>query len=254
MLDKSSPTGPRSTPAWWCATRRCPRSPGRFVYGDTASGRLYSARLRRPRASDDRSLGFALEGVAGIGEDAAGCVYAASLNGGVYRFVENSTAIPCPRPPAFADRVPPRLRVRVPGRQRVRKRRGAIGYARCSETCRVAMSGRLSIGRHSYRLRKTTRRAASRRIRLRVRLTRRGSRALRRALAQAPARVRGPPRPRRVGQPQPAGQAESSRSAPRKARSAGLAVSARARRYAAAASSLRPSRRSRSARAEWKRW
>jgi hypothetical protein len=156
---------------------------GRFVYGDTASGRLYSARLRRPRASDDRSLGFALEGVAGIGEDAAGCVYAASLNGGVYRFVENSTAIPCPRLAAFADRVPPRLRVQVPGRQRVRKRRGAIGYARCSETCRVAMSGRLSIGGRSYRLRKTTRRAAAnRRIRLRVRLTRRASRALRRAL------------------------------------------------------------------------
>jgi Glucose / Sorbosone dehydrogenase len=155
---------------------------GRFLYGDTYGGMLYSARLRRPRAADDRPLGFGLDGVAGIGEDAAGCVYAASLSGGVYRFVENNAAIPCPRP-VSSDRSPPRLRVRVPRRQRVRRRRGVIGYARCSETCRVSMSARVRIGRRSYRLRKVTRRvAANRRLRLRVRLTRRGSRALRRAL------------------------------------------------------------------------
>jgi hypothetical protein len=157
---------------------------GRFVYGDTYGGQLYSAVLRRPRAAGDRALSFQLDGVAGISEDAAGCVYAASIAGGVYRFVENSTAVPCPKPPAGAsDRVPPRLRVRVPKRQRVRKRRGAIGYARCSEACRVAMSGRLRIGRRSYKLRKTSKRAsAHRRIKLRVRLTKRASRALRRAL------------------------------------------------------------------------
>jgi glucose/arabinose dehydrogenase len=156
---------------------------GRFLYADSASGMLYSARLRRPRAAEDRSLGFRLYGVVGIAEDAAGCVYGASLDGGVYRFVENNTVVPCPRPPPGADRVPPRLRVRVPRRQRVRRRRGAIGYARCSETCRVSMSGALRIGRRSYKLRKTTRRVrAHRRLRLRVRLTRRASRALRRAL------------------------------------------------------------------------
>ena len=157
---------------------------GRFVYGDTYGGQLHSAVLRRPRAGDDRALSFSLDGVAGIGEDAAGCVYAASIAGGVYRFVENSAAVPCPKPPpGGSDRVPPRLRVRVPKRQRVRQRRGAIAYARCSEAGRISMSGRMRIGRRSYKLRKTTKRvAAHRRLKLRVRLTRRASRALRRAL------------------------------------------------------------------------
>jgi hypothetical protein len=158
---------------------------GRLLNGDKTHGHLWSAVLRQPRAVDDRPLPFSLDNVAGFGQDAAGCVYAASLSGGVYRFVENSTAVPCPRPSAvaFSDRVPPRLSVRVPKRQRVRKRHGAIAYARCSEACRVSMSGRLRIGRHSYRLRKTAKRAAAhKRIKLRVRLTRRSSRALRRAL------------------------------------------------------------------------
>jgi len=158
---------------------------GRFVYGDTYGGQLWSALLRRPRAADDRALPFGLPRVAGFGEDAAGCVYAASLDGGVYRFVETSTSVPCPKPPAAAvsDRVPPRLRVRVPRRQRVGRRRGAIAYARCNEACTVSMSGRLRIDKRSYRLRKARRRAAAnRRIRLRARLTRRASRALRRAL------------------------------------------------------------------------
>jgi hypothetical protein len=158
---------------------------GRFVYGDTSGGQLWSAVLRRPRASDDRPLPFSLDGVAGISEDTAGCVYAASLSGGVYRFVENSTAVPCPKPRGglASDRVPPLLKIRVPKRQRVRKRRGTIAYARCSEACTVAMSGRLRIGRRSYKLRKTSKRAAAhKRVKLRLKLSKRASRALRRAL------------------------------------------------------------------------
>jgi hypothetical protein len=157
---------------------------GRFLYGDTYGGQLHSARLRLPRVTDDRRLPFSLPGVAGIGEDTAGCVYAASLSGGVYRFVETSTRVPCPRPAAPPqDRTAPRMRWRIPRRQRVRRRRGVIAYARCNERCTVAMSGRLRIGRRSYRLRKARRSAsADRRIRIRVRLTRRAARALRRAL------------------------------------------------------------------------
>ena len=79
----------------------------------------------------------------------------------------------------------PQLRTRVPRRQRVRRRRGpgVIAYARCNESCTVAMSARVRIGRRSYKLKRITRRARpGRRIKLRVRLTRRSSRALRRAL------------------------------------------------------------------------
>jgi glucose/arabinose dehydrogenase len=153
---------------------------GRYLYGDNVQDALHLATLRFPKAAD-LALGLHVPGLAAISEDAAGCVYASSVSGGqVYRVVESSSAVPCPKP---ADMVPPRLKVRVAKRQRVRKNRGAIGYARCSETCRVSMSGMVKIGRRSYKLRKTTKRAgAHKRIKLRVRLSKRASRAIRRAL------------------------------------------------------------------------
>ena len=105
--------------------------------------------------------------MAGFGEDAAGCVYAASLSGGVHRFVETSTQVPCPAPPVPAPARPgvrrphgARMRWRIPRRQRVRKNRGAIAYARCNERCTVSMSGRLRIGKRSYKLRKARRSVA----------------------------------------------------------------------------------------------
>jgi glucose/arabinose dehydrogenase len=163
-----------------------PSLAGRYVYGDAYLGMLHSADLRRP--SSDRPLGVDVPALSSFGEDTAGCVYAASLNGPVYRLVEESTRVPC-RP---TDRRAPRLRVRVPGRQRMRRQRGAIAFARCDESCTVSMSGRLRTGGRSYRLR-GARRAAARgqRIGLRVRLTRRASRALRRALGDG-RRVRIP--------------------------------------------------------------
>jgi glucose/arabinose dehydrogenase len=76
---------------------------------------------------------------------------------------------------------PPTLRARVKRRQRVLRLRGAVAYARCSETCRVTARSRLRIGRASYRMRPLGRAAQSgHRVRLKVRLTKRGRRALRR--------------------------------------------------------------------------
>jgi glucose/arabinose dehydrogenase len=81
-----------------------------------------------------------------------------------------------------SDSDPPSIRTRVRARQRVLRNRGAIGYARSDEGGTIAMSGRLLIGRRTYRLRRARRAAgAGRRVRLRARLTRRGVRALRRA-------------------------------------------------------------------------
>jgi glucose/arabinose dehydrogenase len=166
-----------SLPSFW----------GRYLYGDNDQPVLHLAALALPRAHDG-STGLRVSLLAGISEDTAGCVYASSLEGPVYRIVENSTAVPCPKPAPGAGRpgagrIPLRISVRVPKRQRVRKLRGAIGYARCSEACTVSMSGRLRIGRRSYKLRKAAKRgAAHRRLKLRVKLTKRASRALRRAL------------------------------------------------------------------------
>ena len=83
--------------------------------------------------------------------------------------------------PQPQDTTPPTLRVRAKRRQRVRRLRGAVAYARCSEPCSVAARGGLRIGRARYRMRPLARAAQARdRVRLKVRLTKRGRRALRR--------------------------------------------------------------------------
>jgi glucose/arabinose dehydrogenase len=157
---------------------------GRLLYGDVSLGEVHSALPRLPKAQDSRHL-LDLPAVTSFGLDAAGCIYATSLDGPLYRLVETSTAVPCPAPPAVRvpDRTPPGLRTRVPRRQRVLRRRGVIAYARSTELGTVALAATLRIGRRSYRLRYTRRRAAPGvRVRLAARLTRRGYRALRRAL------------------------------------------------------------------------
>jgi glucose/arabinose dehydrogenase len=84
-------------------------------------------------------------------------------------------------PPQASDTTSPTLRARVKRRQRIRRLRGAVAYARCSESCRVAARARLRIGRARYRMRPLARAAqVNRRVRLKVRLTKRGRRALRR--------------------------------------------------------------------------
>jgi hypothetical protein len=151
---------------------------GRYVYGDLCNSALRSARLATPRAVDDRPLGVEVHGLTSLGEDAAGCLYATSLLGSVYRLVETSTQVPCP-----SDRRPPRLLVRVPRRQDLRRQGGVIAYARCDERCRVAISAELNAAGRSYALRRALKTAAAgRRVTLRARLTRRPRRALARAL------------------------------------------------------------------------
>ncbi len=73
---------------------------GRLVYGDYFVDRPRSAIVGAAGASDDRDVGpqVVVDGLAGFGEDAAGCIYAASRNGPVYRLVENDTRIPCALP------------------------------------------------------------------------------------------------------------------------------------------------------------
>ena len=78
------------------------------------------------------------------------------------------------------DRRAPVLKVRVPGGQRFLNRRGVLAFARCDEPCALGLSGRVRVGRRSYKLRNTRKAApAGKRIRIRARLTPRGLRTLR---------------------------------------------------------------------------
>ena len=58
---------------------------GRYVYGDFCKGDLYSARLGSRGARGVGPIGVEVEQLSSFGEDAQGRLYAASLNGPVYR-------------------------------------------------------------------------------------------------------------------------------------------------------------------------
>jgi glucose/arabinose dehydrogenase len=86
---------------------------------------------------------------------------------------------------AAVDTVAPRLRTQVKRRQRVLRLRGAVVYARCSESCAVIAGGRLRIAGHEYRLKRHGKiAAANKRTRLKVPLARKGRKRVRRALAR----------------------------------------------------------------------
>jgi hypothetical protein len=60
---------------------------GRYVYGDLCNAALRSVLLRPGRAIGNRAVGPSVQQLVSFGEDAAGHVYAVSLNGPVYRLV-----------------------------------------------------------------------------------------------------------------------------------------------------------------------
>jgi glucose/arabinose dehydrogenase len=65
--------------------RAVPGLRGRYVYGDVCSGRLWSLRAGRDSATDVRREDDELEQLSSFGEDAAGELYAVSLDGRVFR-------------------------------------------------------------------------------------------------------------------------------------------------------------------------
>ncbi|HEX2070483.1 MAG TPA: PQQ-dependent sugar dehydrogenase [Thermoleophilaceae bacterium] len=198
-----------------------PSLQGRLVYGDYFVDRPRSALLGPGGATDDRDIGpeAVIDGLAGFGEDAGGCVYAASRSGPVYRLVEEDTQIPCPAraggtppgsgaPPApppgsppgspplairtpplaneeaLDDRRGPAVRARAKRRQRLLRLGGAVVYVRCDERCRITAAGTLRIGRRRFALQRMTGPLleTGRRLRLELRLSDRGLSALRRAI------------------------------------------------------------------------
>lgn len=64
---------------------RLPSLVGRYVYGDFCDPELRSVVLSPGGATGDAPLGLSVESMSSFGEDANGRVYAASLNGPVYR-------------------------------------------------------------------------------------------------------------------------------------------------------------------------
>jgi glucose/arabinose dehydrogenase len=77
-----------------------PSFQGDYVYGDYCTGSLRVAHLQLPAATNDRSVNANVPSLSSFGEDSAGCVYALSLSGPVFRLVEGpeSFTAPCTMP------------------------------------------------------------------------------------------------------------------------------------------------------------
>ena len=118
-----------------------PSLAGRYLYGDAYVDSLHSTLL----ASDnDRVEPLTVPALSSFGEDACGRVYAASLNGPVYR-VQDGAATPCTFPPGptGADTTAPRLTVAISGLKTALKRRRLRVTLRSDEPCRTAITTRL---------------------------------------------------------------------------------------------------------------
>jgi Glucose / Sorbosone dehydrogenase len=150
-----------------------PTLSGRYLYGDAALSSLRSVSLPD---SCDRAEPLPIAALSSFGEDACGRLYAASLDGPVYR-IQDGAPTPCsfPAAPQAADVTAPGLRVRIL-RLSLQHRRLRLAV-RCSEACRVAIASRLR-GVRKLKVRRRSLAAGERKV-VRIKLSRRLTRRVR---------------------------------------------------------------------------
>ena len=160
-----------------------PELAGRYLYGDNAKGDLYAATLAATGASGDGPTGLHVADLSGFGEDADGHVYAASLDGPVYRLV-GDPAGPGPGPGgggggpgpgATSDTTAPKITLLVARRQHVLRTKRFVAKVSCDEQCALRVTAKRSKPRSVIA-------AASARLRVVLRPSRRALRLWRRAV------------------------------------------------------------------------
>jgi glucose/arabinose dehydrogenase len=171
-----------------------PELAGTYLYGDNCSGVISGVTLP---GGTPRALGFNVPSVSSFGEDGCGRVYAASLNGPVYRFASTgacAVASGAPAGGAAPDRRAPAITLlRAAARQHVLRKGYVSITVRCDELCAVQASGRVLLARTRARaaaapvLRTRTARAslvANARTTLRLKLSKSTRRTIKRVLAR----------------------------------------------------------------------
>jgi hypothetical protein len=156
-----------------------PSLTGRYLYGDANLGSLRSTTLT---SDADRPEDLDISALSSFGEDACGRLYAASLDGPVYR-IQDGAATPCNfQARTGADTTAPRLHVKIGGLKTAVKRRRLRVTLRCDEPCRTATTTRL---RNVKRLKTARRSLAANKSRVvRQKLSRKTVRRLRTALSR----------------------------------------------------------------------
>ncbi len=145
---------------------------GRYLYGDNCNANLWSAALG---AGGSVETGLQVASLSSFGEDRCGRLYAASLQGPVYR-IQDGAPTPCTF--TAPDVGAPNVRVRFRG---VKGRRLRV-QLRCDEACLVTVNSRM---RRVQRLKARHRSlAANRRAVVQVKMSRKVARRMRRALAR----------------------------------------------------------------------
>jgi hypothetical protein len=161
---------------------------GRYVYGDLAKAGLRSVVLGQPSASGDAPLGVNVSGLSTFGEDAGGCIYAASLSSGaVYRIAPDANPSPGPCPVAGQAAPAPQLKLSVRKTQHILRSRRLRISVTVLQPSRVVAVARITVSRlhnHVIAFHGATRNgvAAGKRAILHLRLSRHNLRALRRLL------------------------------------------------------------------------
>jgi glucose/arabinose dehydrogenase len=167
-----------------------PELAGTYLYGDNCTGDISGVTLP---GGTPRALGFNVPAVSSFGEDGCGRVYAASLNGPVYRFA-SSGACAVATPAGGPDhRAPAFTLLRAAARQHALRTGYVTIHVRCDELCKVSASGRVLLTKSRSRaaaakvLRTRTARAslvANVRTTLRLKLSTATRRAIKHSLAR----------------------------------------------------------------------
>jgi hypothetical protein len=116
---------------------------GRYLYGDTYQSHLYSVVLPNTGQRDETGLPISM--LTSFGEDACGRIYAASLDGPVYR-VQDGAPTPCTfQAPGTGgiDTVAPSAKVWFAGMKTALRKRRLLVRMRANEACRAAIGTRL---------------------------------------------------------------------------------------------------------------
>jgi glucose/arabinose dehydrogenase len=164
---------------------------GRYIYGDLSTSASKGLRsISLPAANDDAPVPVNIPYLSSFGEDAAGCIYAASVgNGSVYRLASTPTVstVPCgPAPPAppAGDRTAPTVRISLRRRQRFLRAHVVKIAVRVSEPSALSATVSLKTSRLAKTINfKRVRRnlAAGKRLTLKLHLSKSSLRKLRRA-------------------------------------------------------------------------
>jgi glucose/arabinose dehydrogenase len=163
---------------------------GRYLYGDLSTPGLRSIHLAQPTATDDRAVGVSVSSLSSFGEDAAGCIYAASVgNGGVWRIAPDTNPTPGPCPVAGTvtgtakDTTRPNVSLMRRRHQRVLRTHSIVVGAFSNEAVTFSATATVKAGKKTLRFKRANRRAAAgQHVKFKLKLSKGTLRKLRRAM------------------------------------------------------------------------